>query len=179
MARWLAIAILIAHAATVRADATVRLASSGQRCSVETLPARVAVVLGRDPFDARARTVVLVELEDAERPVVARVTFDDTDRRRGPRRIEAADCDALLDSIALVIAMGVTAEPVGRSAPTTPVASVVVPPADTLQLDGAVGMDDHRASSELAASAAGVAGVSANGWNAQLALGLRLHKQVC
>ena len=174
MARWLAIAIVIAQATNADADATVRLASSGDRCSVETLPARVAGVLGRDPFDPTAPAVIRVQVDAAGDHVVARVTFEEGDRRRGPRTVEAADCNALLDSIALVIALGVSAAVDRTEASTAAATPPPQAPAPALELhDATAAIDEVRSSSELAASVGGAAGFSSNGWRQLLALGLR------
>src|SRR5690349_7018773 len=109
MIRWVACAFGIAAIAAAPAAAApaVRLATSGDACALDALPARVDALRGDAAIDPHAAAMVRVEVGRSGSHVTAAVTFEDADGgRRGPRRVEAASCDALLDALALVIAMG-------------------------------------------------------------------------
>lgn len=182
MIRWVARAFCIAAIAAAPAAASpVRLVTGGDACALDALPTRVDALLGRAPFDSNAAAVVRVEVARGDERVTAAVTFEDADgTRRGPRRVEAASCDALLDSLALVIAMGLP--PDSAAPPTAPPAAappVAAEPAAGLELHAPpVGpiAPGPAAANELAVSAGGAASLSSNGWGQVLAVGLRWRR---
>lgn len=174
MIRWVACAFGVAAiaAAPVAASPSLRLATGGDACALDALPARVDALLGGVAIDPDARAVVRVEVARRDDRVTAAVTFEDADGgRRGPRRVEAASCDALLDALALVIAMGMPPD-----VPATAPPPAAPEPAAALELRAAPQRPATArpdAASELAVTAGGAASLSSNGWGQLLAVGLR------
>jgi hypothetical protein len=96
-----AIALLVVATGIAGAEPIVKLDASGT-CDLSALRARVAMLAGRDPFDDGAREHVVVETTATDATIAMSGNV---------RVVHAPSCAALVDSIALVIAMALPAEP--------------------------------------------------------------------
>jgi hypothetical protein len=169
MARWLIVTAVVAVATRAAADPAVRLVSDGDACDVTSVAERVRGLVGQRAVEEDGAGIVKIRLDRHGSEVFADVTFDDADgRQRGPRRVAATSCDALLDSIALVIALGMPQTDPSPSPEPPAAVPEVREPEVPLEVRVAPIMRDKSAS-----EAAVIAGVSTNGSQQAVTFGLR------
>lgn len=100
-----------AASATAAADPSLRLDVQGD-CDVTAALASARELLGRDPFDPAATDLVHVRAQSGAGGASGELSIEFSDGRTlGPRRLQAVDCEQLSSSLAIVIAMAVTALP--------------------------------------------------------------------
>lgn len=177
MARWLAPLLLIVAAVSAHASPSLRLVTDGDVCDFSPLAAGVEALAGDRLFHEHGSVSVVVHVDGSATSPSADVTFETSDgSARGPRHLDAANCQALLDAVALVIAIGVP-EDAPDEAPHVQAPARAIEPQRTLSLPlelrerGEV--DDDSAPSKLAVTGGAALGVSSNGVAHQIVVGVR------
>jgi len=163
-----AVCLLLLVAGTASASPT-RLDITGDACDLGELEAQVRAIAGREPFSVDATASVLVGTSTSATGFSARAWFESGDgERRGPRIVEAATCDELVEALAVIIAMTL---PALAPEPARP-AVVAMPTALGIEAREELVRTGHT---QLILSAAG--GVSTHGWKQQLIFGARTKRQ--
>ena len=162
-----AVPLVLLLAGTAMASPT-RLDVTGDGCDLTELERQVSAIVGRDPFAPSARASILIGTSANPTGVSARAWFENGDgERRGPRTVEAATCDELVDALALIIAMAL---PPVEAPPSRP---------PVLGAPTALGLEVREElvrtrRTQLIVAAAG--GISTVGWKQQLILGARTKR---
>lgn len=179
MTRWIAALLLIMATASAHAGPSLRLVTDGDVCDLSPLATGVEALVGSRVFDERGSASVVVHLDGSAMSPSADVTFDAGDgSARGPRHLEAASCDALLDAIALVIAIGVPEDAPGGAPHVQARARAIEPQRNVdsssrLELRDHVDLDGDTVASKLAVTGGAALGVSSNGIARQIVIGVR------
>jgi hypothetical protein len=148
---------------------------SGDACDLRELAPQVRALLGYDPFEREETARVSIETSTSPDGVIAHAWFDDgAGGRQGPRVVEAASCEALVEALAIVIVMVVpdlltTVTP----APVAPVAREPKEPDDLLVARDATLTSTAPVSTTTGFYTAVAGGTSDHGWQQQLILGTR------
>lgn len=182
----IAIVALVLVVAARTAVAAPELVVQGDACPMEALGDKVERVAAELDAGRVARRVI-VEVERGE-PLVARLWFEDEGgHRRGPREVSALSCDELIESIVLVISIAlpeIAREQAGRPAPVAvaPAEPAVTPPAEPIA-PARVGIESVAVREptaghafDLGAYVGAASGMSSDGLNAQLVLGVRVAR---
>lgn len=163
-----AVPLMLLVAGTASAS-PARLDVTGDGCDLTELEPQVRAIVGGEPFTADARASVRVGTSTTARGVSARAWFDSGDgERRGPRTVEAATCDELVESLAVIIAMAL---PALMATPSLPPVVVAEPTALGLEA-----REEYVRTSKTQLIVAAAGGVSAQGWKQQLILGARTKR---
>jgi hypothetical protein len=158
------------------AASPIRVDTTGDACDMTELAAQVDKLVHAD-----GSTMAKVEVVTRDDGVEASVQFvDDDGTVRGPRVIRAAECKRLVESVAIVIAMGLHEDPAPAPRIDPPVEPDVPREPPRVVREAALEMTavaaPPRSTNALAVVVAAGGGVSANGAAAELIAGLRWRR---
>jgi hypothetical protein len=170
----MALTALLAAGTAAAEPRVARLEDAGTACSLDGLEADVEALIGRDPFDDAAGSAIRIETEVVGEGVVARLAIGDEQ----VRTLEGADCEELVESLAIVVVLVLRAEaPEPEPEPEPlPEPKREPEPEPRLAVAASVEVSPSPAPIALDVIAGGAAAGSGAGMAPELALGLRVSR---